>query len=96
MQQRAEDGHGNGEQDDEGQREALILGGEGEIDDEKAETEDDDGLAGRLDFFEREAGPGVGHAVQHVFLGEVLHAVRPCGAEPGAGEPSISAERKRL
>ena len=52
-EQRAEDGHGHGEQDDEGQREALVECGEGEIDDEDAEAEDDDGFAGGLDFFER-------------------------------------------
>ncbi len=65
--ERAEDRHGNGEQDDERQREGLVLGRESEIDDEQAEAEDDDGFAGGLNFFKSEAGPGVGHA-RHLVL----------------------------
>ena len=97
-EQRAEHGHGHGQQDDEGQREALIESGEGEIDDENAEAEDDDGFAGRLDFLQRQAGPFIGHAVHHVLVARPASmAARPSLVlTPGAAEPSISAERKRL
>ena len=46
----AEHGHGHCQQDDEGQREALVLGREREIDDQDAEAEDDERLAGRIRF----------------------------------------------
>ena len=84
--ERAEDRHGNGKQDDERQREGLVLGREREIDDEQAEAEDDDGLAGGLDLFESEAGPGVGHARHLVFVEELHHGVEAlAGAEARCG-----------
>ncbi len=71
--QRAEDGHGDGEKDDERKREAFVLGRESEIDDEKTEAEDGEGLTAGLDLFERETGPLVLHALQHVLLRDLLH-----------------------
>ena len=86
QRERAEDRHGDGEQDDEGQREALVLGGESEIDDEQAEAEDDDGFAGGFHLFEGEAGPGVGHALDLVLVEEALHGFEALsGAEAGCG-----------
>ena len=73
--ERAKDGHGNGEKDDERQRKALVLRGQREVNHEQAQAEDDDGLAGRLDFFESEAGPGEGHALELAFFKETLHGV---------------------
>ncbi len=71
----AEDGHGDGEQDDEREGEALILGREGEVDDEETEAKDDDGFASGLHFFEGETGPGVRHALELVLVEEVHHVL---------------------
>jgi len=78
--------HGHGEQDDEGEREAFVLSGQGQIDDQEAESEDDDGLAAGFDFFEGEAGPGIGHPLQHVALGQGFHGCESLGrAATGSG-----------
>src|SRR6202789_2165009 len=86
QQERAENSHGDGEQDDEWKREGLVLRGEGEIDDEQAEAEDDDGLAGRFDLFKSEARPFEGHA-GHFGLVEEMHPgfEALAGAEVGGG-----------
>src|SRR6185437_7499748 len=79
-----ENGHGNGEQDDKRQGEALVLSRKSEVHDEEAKAEDDDGLAGRLDFFEGQSCPGEGHTLKLVLVEEPLHGLETlAGAEAG-------------
>ena len=53
----AENRQRNGQQDDEGQRKAFVLRRQSQIDDQDAESEEQNHLAAGLQFFEREAGP---------------------------------------
>ena len=79
--ERSQDCHRDSEKDDERQREGLVLSRQGEVDDQKAEAKDDDGLAFGLHFFECETGPRVGHALEFVLLEELDHG---CVALTGA------------
>ena len=71
--ERAEDRHGDGQQNDERKHEAFVLRGQREIDDEQSEGKEHDGLAAGLDFFEGEPRSIQRCSRGQCFFGEIFH-----------------------
>ena len=94
----AENRQRNGQQHDERQREAFVLRRQSEIDDQDAESEEQNHLAAGLQFFQRESGPIVHEASRQSGAARRASTVAMAWPEltPGAAEPSTVAERNRL
>ncbi len=64
------------QQDDERQRDALVLRRQRQIDEQQAEAEDDHRLAARRDFFTRQARPLERHALRQRAPREAFHQLQ--------------------
>ena len=71
--ERAENRDRHRQKNDERQRDAFVLRRERQIHEQQSESEDDQRLAARLDFFDRQSGPRVRKSLRQRAVRQLLH-----------------------